>query len=494
MVNKHRLFMLGFGVLLSACATLPNETGSAKLLPLPNISQPPLTDPATLQLIQNWPKAQWWQILNNPELNRVIETALQDSPSLHAAQARLNQSAAVADFQAAEMLPTLNANAELHQRRFSSTDFYGPNGGKTFTGAYIDPAVFRYHLDIWGKDKAALAAALGQERAQASELAMAKLLLSTTIAHSYINLATTTEDLLLTQELSETAETLLKLNHLRWQQGISQRDPVYAAEQQLAAVRQQLTRLQHNAQLLRNQLAMLAGKGPDWGSSIQVQSGQLLAYLPTPTTLALGLLSHRPDVAAALWRVEAASQTVKIAKTRFYPDVNLVGFAGLRSLYLKDLFLSHGASLAYGVGPSVSLPIFEGGRLDAELSNQQAGYDAAVETYNQTLLTAVQQVADSIADWQQTRQHATEQEQALTAAQAEQRLAKQRFQAGISNRDATLEAETALLHQQLTSSAMHGAQLQAAIGLIAALGGGYEQNTTLSYPLNTMINQENNHD
>jgi outer membrane protein TolC len=117
-----------------------------------------------------------------------------------------------------------------------------------------------------------------------------------------------------------------------------------------------------------------------------------------------------------------------------------------------------------------------------------------VETYNHTLLTAVQQVADSIADWQQTRQHAAEQEQALSAAQAEQQLAKQRFQAGISNRDATLGAETTLLHQQLTSSTMHGAQLQAAIGLIAALGGGYEQNTTLSYPLNTMINQVNNHD
>jgi NodT family efflux transporter outer membrane factor (OMF) lipoprotein len=470
-------------MLITGCATLPNESSRAKMLSLPSINQTLPADPESTRLIEDWPKAQWWRMMNNPELNRLIETALQDSPNLNAAAARLQQSMAVADFQAAEMLPTLSANAEMHQRRFSSTDFYGPNGGKTFTGAYIDPAVFRYHLDIWGKDKAALEAALGQERAQASDLAMAKLLLSTAIARSYINLCTTTENLQLTQSLSEKAEAQLKLNQLRWQRGLSQRDPVYAAEQQLAATHQQLSTLRHQQQLLRNQIAMLAGKGPDWGNTIQPHSDKLPAHLPDPATLALGLLRHRPDVTAALWRVEAAAQTVKIAQTRFYPDVNLVGFAGLRSLYLKDLFMSHGASLAYGVGPSVSLPLFEGGRLDAELNNQQAGYDAAVDHYNQTLLSAAQQVADSVADWRQITEHDAAQEQALAAAEAENHLSSRRFLAGISSRDMTLEAEAKQLRQQLTSSEMHGAQLLAAIGLIEALGGGYEQSAAPSHIL-----------
>lgn len=477
-MRGHTLTQLMLSLcLLSGCVALPDLADSAKLLTMPSLSATPDNDPASNEIAREWPKAQWWQVLDNPELNRLIATALQDNPNLLAAEARVKQSAAIADFQAAEMLPTLNANAELHQQRFSGTDFYGPNGGKTFTGAYIDPAVFRYHLDIWGKDKAALEAALGRERAQASELAMTKLLLSTAIARSYIRLCAAEEDQQLSAQLSTTAETILQLSRLRRQQGLSQQDPVYAAAQQLAAARQRETSVRHQAQLLRNQLAMLAGKGPDWGISIQAHSGKLAASAPTPEVLALGLLAHRPDVAAALWRVEAAAQTVKIAKTRFYPDVNLVGFAGLRSLYLKDLLMSHGASLAYGMGPSVSLPIFEGGRLQAELNNQQAAYDAAVETYNQTLLSAVQQVADSMADWRQNREHDAEQERAQQAAEAENQLADKRFQAGISNRDASLEAETMLLKQQLTSSAMHSAQQLAAIGLIEALGGGYENTT-----------------
>ncbi|MGZ5076274.1 MAG: TolC family protein, partial [Methylobacter sp.] len=164
----------------------------------------------------------------------------------------------------------------------------------------------------------------------------------------------------------------------------------------------------------------------------------------------------------------------KVAKTNFYPDVNLVGFAGLRSLNLKDLFLSNGASLAYGMGPTITLPIFEGGRLEAELKNQQAAYDAAAESYNETLLVAVQQVADSLAEWRQTLEHDAAQERALEAAEAESTLAGRRYQAGLSTRDGIIDAKAALIRQRLTASGLRNAHLLAAVGLIEALGGGYE--------------------
>ena len=149
--------------LLNGCALLPEDGTRAKLLEMPSLKQTLNGDAQAEKIVREWPRAQWWQDFHNAELNRLIETALKDSPSLHAAAARLTQAEAVADFQAAEMLPSISASVELHHRRFSATDFYGPNGGKTFTGAYIDPVVFRYHLDLWGKDKAALEAALGKE-------------------------------------------------------------------------------------------------------------------------------------------------------------------------------------------------------------------------------------------------------------------------------------------------------------------------------------------
>lgn len=460
--------------LLNGCALMPEDGTRAKLLEMPSLNQTLNDDAQAGNIVRKWPKAQWWQAFHNAELNRLIETALKDSPSLHAAAARLTQAEAVADFQAAEMLPSIGASVEFHQRRFSATDFYGPNGGKTFTGAYIDPVVFRYHLDLWGKDKAALEAALGKERAQASELAMARLMLTTAIARGYIRLCSAEEDIELARGLSEQVAEKWRLAQLRWQSGLTSQDLVYAAEQQLEAARQRETSVRSQAQVLRNRLAALAGQGPDWGKSIRVDEIKIAGHLPEPEALSLGLLAHRPDVAAALWQVEAAAQLIKVAKTNFYPDVNLVGFAGLRSLNLKDLFLSHGASVAYGMGPTVSLPIFEGGRLEAELKNQQAAYDAAAESYNGTLLAAVQQVADSLAEWRLTLAHDAAQERALAASEAASKLAGKRYEAGLSSRDGIIEAEAALIQQRLTASELRNAHLLAAVGLIEALGGGYE--------------------
>ena len=479
MIRFNKTILLAASLsLLNGCALMPEDGTRAKLLETPSLKQTLNGDAQAEKIVREWPKAQWWQELHSAELNRLIETALKDSPSLHAAAARLTQAEAVADFQAAEMLPSIYANAELHHRRFSATDFYGPAGGQTFTGAYIDPVVFRYHLDLWGKDKASLEAALGKERAQASELAMARLMLSTAIARSYIRLCSAEEDIELAHALIEKAGEKWQLAELRWQRGLTSQDPVYASEQLVEAARQRETSVRSQAQVLRNRLAALVGQGPDWGKSIRAEEIEMAGHLPQPEAVSLGLLAHRPDVAAAMWQVEAAAQLIKVAKTNFYPDVNLVGFAGLRSLNLKDLFLSHGASVAYGMGPTVSLPIFEGGRLEAELKNQQAAYDAAAESYNGTLLAAVQQVADSLADWRKTVEHDAAQERALEAAEAASTLAGKRYQAGLSSRDGIIEAEAALIQQRLTASELRSAHQLAAVGLIEALGGGYE-NTTM---------------
>jgi NodT family efflux transporter outer membrane factor (OMF) lipoprotein len=465
--------------LLNGCALMPEDGARARLLEMPSLKQTLGGDAEAGHIVRQWPQAQWWQAFDNAELNRLVETALKDNPNLHAVAARLTQAEAVADFQAAEMMPRIGASVEFHHRRFSATDFYGPSGGKTFTGAYIDPVVFRYHLDLWGKDKAALEAALGKERAQASELAMARLMLSTAIARSYIRLCSAEEDIELARDLSKQATEKSQLAQLRWQRGLTGQDLVYAAEQQLEAAQQRETSVRSQAQVLRNRLAALAGQGPDWGRNIRVEAVEVAGHLPPPKSISLGLLAHRPDVAAALWQVESAAQLIKVAKTNFYPDINLVGFAGLRSLNLKDLFLSHGASVAYGMGPTVSLPIFEGGRLEAELKNQQAAYDAAAESYNGTLLAAVQQVADSLAEWRLTVEHDAAQERALQAAEAALELAAKRYEAGLSSRDGMIEAETALIQQRLTASELRNAHLLAAIGLIEALGGGYE-NTSIT--------------
>jgi len=474
---SRTLGVLSLALLLNACALSPETGTQAKPLAVPSLAQTLKAGDEAETWVKHWPRSNWWRDFHNAELNRLIETALQGNPDLRAAKARLSQAEAVADDRAAQMLPSVGAHVELIQRRFSATDFYGPNGGKTFTGANIDPLVFRYHLDLWGKDQAALEAALGKERAQASELAAARLVLAASIARAYFLLCAGEQASGFAQSLAEKAEDKLSLARLRWERGLTSKDSIHAEEQTLEAARQRVASFSAGTRILRNRIAALAGQGPDWGSSIQASSSAFAERFPLPEQLPLGLLAHRPDVSAALWRVEAAAQSVKVAKTNFYPDINLVGFAGLHSLNLKDLFLSHGASVAYSVGPTITLPIFEGGRLEAALKHEQSAYDGAVEGYNAALLDAVRQVADALAQWRESLSHDSAQENALEAAQAQAKLAEQRYRAGLSTRDGEIDAQAALIEQELKTSALQAEHLQAAVGLMEALGGGYENTT-----------------
>lgn len=471
--KKVAVLFASLPLILNACAWLPEDGVRAKLLDMPNIEQTVKLEPEAEKIVADWPKAQWWQDFHSPQLNQLIETALRNSPTLRAAIARLSQAEAAADYQAAEMLPSIGGIVDIHRRRFSETDFYGPTGGKTMTAAYLDVA-FRYHLDLWGKDQAALEATLGKEKAQASELAAARLVLSSAIAKTYFRLGAAEVETGLAHAMTQQQQEKLHLAQLRWQHGLTEQDPIHLGSQKLEAAQQREASLQVEAQILRNRLAALAGQGPDWGKKIQVSTSVFAKHFPMPEKLGLRLLTHRPDVAAALWQVEAAAKLVKVAKTNFYPDVNLVGFAGLRSLNIADLFLSHGASLAYSLGPTITLPIFEGGRLEAELKGEQAGYNSAVEIYNSTLLAAVQQVADALAIWRESHAHDSAQERAIHAAEMSIKLAEKRFQAGMSTRDGIIEANYTVLEQRLKASQLQATHLQAAVALFAALGGGYE--------------------
>ncbi len=230
--------------------------------------------------------------------------------------------------------------------------------------------------------------------------------------------------------------------------------------------------------LQRHLLAALAGKGPDWGQSIVVDSSLFPKRLSLPADLPLGLLTHRPDIAAARLHAEAAAEEIKVAETAFYPDVNLIAFTGLHSVSMTDVLLQV-ASLAYAVGPSIEFPIFEGGRLRANLTFQEATYDAAVERYNASLLHAVQEVADALTRWQEIEARLTEQKQSLEAALTNAHLAQALNRTGLNNRSDLLEARIQVLDQRYHLASLENEQFKTAVQLLKALGGGYTENDKL---------------
>jgi NodT family efflux transporter outer membrane factor (OMF) lipoprotein len=195
--------------------------------------------------------------------------------------------------------------------------------------------------------------------------------------------------------------------------------------------------------------------------------------LALPANLPADLLARRPDLAAQRWRLEAAASQIGAAKADFFPNVNLTAFAGFGATSLHGLDLLGAGSGIAGVGPALHLPIFDAGRLRANLRGRYGEYDAATEQYNQTLVDALRQVADQVASVRAAHQQLADQEDALSAAEDAYRLTLDRYRAGLTSYLDVLVNEERLLAERLNRVRLRGRSLALAVGTIRALGGGY---------------------
>jgi NodT family efflux transporter outer membrane factor (OMF) lipoprotein len=193
--------------------------------------------------------------------------------------------------------------------------------------------------------------------------------------------------------------------------------------------------------------------------------------LALPSALPADLLGRRPDIVASRWRVEAAAKDADAARADFYPNINLLLFAGLQAITFTH-FLESG-SRALGIGPAVHLPIFDGGRLRGNLGAKYADFDAAAEQYNQALADALREVADQVAAWRSIEGQEAEVGAALAAAQAAYDLSLARYRAGLTNYLTVLTTESQLTSQRVLAAELRARRLESAIGLARALGGGY---------------------
>jgi NodT family efflux transporter outer membrane factor (OMF) lipoprotein len=191
-----------------------------------------------------------------------------------------------------------------------------------------------------------------------------------------------------------------------------------------------------------------------------------------PDALPLALVGRRPDIVASRWRVEAMQGEIESARAQFYPNINLTAFAGFSTLSL-DRLLEAGSRIV-GIGPAIRLPVFEGGRLRAQLKGRVAGYDNAVATYNQTLTDALRDVADQVQSLRAAEAQGGHQRAATQAASNALRLARERERAGTTNMLPVLASELALVVQRKVELENQARRADLRVGLIRALGGGFE--------------------
>lgn len=472
---------VGCALYLGSCAWIPKGDPPAEYLEPPEMKE---TLAEVTSRLQQWPEDRWWEQFRNPELNELIETALKDNPGLKVVSARLRQAEALVKVEGARLLPFLEADASLTYERLSQHGVFAALNpevaGVRFMLGIINPLSFRYEFDFWGKNRALLEAALGHAAAEEAEKAEVRLRLTAGIARAYFRGLALQQQLNIVKAIVDIRRDLRNLAQTRFRLGLDNDQPVKIAVSEYEAAFKRQAGIRDQLDVQRHLLARLAGKGPD--EAIHLFSKPTVTIpnqVPAPEHLSIGLLVHRPDLAASLYRAYAASRLVKAAKAQFYPTIDLTGFVGFNALtltkgadQLANLLFS-GQSFSYGIAPGLRIPWFEGGRLRGELGAQRAEYDGAVELYNDTLLDAMREVADSLSAWQTTREMLESHKRLLASLGEDWRLAKVRLVSGLDDDREVLRHRYPVLEQEYVLRALESDQLVAAVDLIESLGGGY---------------------
>ena len=469
---KTILTCLAGVALLSGCADMTGLKPQGQLLSEQSVGA---TQSFTGVAPAPWPGDGWWRGLGGEPLDALIGEAFKENPDLAAADARVRQATAQTGLAEALLYPTLDAKASIPDAPFPD-NFPKPFAG--YTTAKQANLTASYVFDLWGGQRAAWEAALGQQRAAEVDRAAARLALSTRIAQAYSDLeyAFSAHDVAIAEQ--ERAKQLLDLTRQRVQAGIDSLALLHQAESTHASAEQKTSMTAQRIESVRVQLAVLLGQGPDRGLSIE-RPGQLnAAELALPENLPAELLGRRPDIVAARWRVEAARRNINAAKTQFYPNINLTAVFGVMAANSSDLFKS---SSRFGlVTPAISLPIFEGGRLRANLAGRDADYDLAVAQYNKTLIGAFNEVAESLSQLRSLQAQIEAQQRALASARQAWELSTQRYRNGVGGYLEVLILQQALHLAEDRMAEIRNRRIDVSIDLVRALGGGYRTDAPVS--------------
>jgi NodT family efflux transporter outer membrane factor (OMF) lipoprotein len=453
---------------LSACATVP------RLGPAPRAKAPAAYETAVTfdAPAADWPQDRWWTAYNDPQLDKLIDEALAGAPTLAEAQARARQAGALAEQAGAALAPQVGVEASVAGVKQSYNQgipsAFIPHGWRDAGRVAVGMA---WDLDLFGRNRANLAAATSEAQAARAEAAETRLALSTSIAGAYAGLAQLYAERDAARDAVRVRTKSEELIDARVARGLETKAAGERAHSARAAAQAELAALDEAIGLTKNQIAALLGQGPDRGRAIGRPTPGAIHAFGLPANLPAELVGRRPDLVAARLTAEAASHRIRAAKADFYPDVNLIAVIGQSSLGLR--MLTNSSSTFGQAGPAVTLPIFSGGRLEGAYRGARANYDLAVASYDQTLARALQEVADSVVSAQALDARLASSREALAAADTAYDLTRQRYARGLGTYLDVLSAEDALISEQRAVANLETRAFVLDVALIRALGGGY---------------------
>jgi NodT family efflux transporter outer membrane factor (OMF) lipoprotein len=468
--NAFSFFQMAVFFLLGGCAIFPSNSSSRAHVLDPNQLNTGSLFKSVATHPSSWTSQQWWKAYADPQLDRLVAEATAGNPAMRIAQARVAKVQALSGIARSSLFPSLQAGAVFTREQFTENQFIKAPYAGNWAWSNMATAGLIYDLDLWGKNRSALAAALDYVQMATAEAQEVQLALETTVVRVYVQLSLQYVMKDIAQATLRQRQDIMAITQKRLAAGLGTELDLRQAETPLPSARAEIERISETIELLHNQLSALTGKGPGDGEQIRRPFLSFNVPIRLPGTLPADLLGRRPDVVAQRWWVEAAGKGIDVAKAAFYPNINLTAFAGWQSLGFAK-FLSPG-SFIQGFGPAVTLPIFEGGRLRSQLGESRADYDIAVESYNATLIHALEDVANQIVSLRSLEKQRVESSTSSALANRAYDIALQGFRSGLTDYLNVLNAQNQTLAEAQRKTQVEARILDAYAGLMQAIGGG----------------------
>lgn len=417
-----------------------------------------------------------WTAFGDPGLNRVVERTLANSPDIASAYARVRAARATAGLADSGFWPTVGADAAQSRRRSSGNE-PNPFGGQTFDNVGVSATV-TYEFDLWGRVENLSRAAHAEYRSSHADLAAARHLAVTEVIRLWFDLRQARAECTTLAEEFDTRMHAVELLSAREAAGLIGGDDVARAKLEAARAKVEFDSISLRAALLRNALIAAIGDTPGQTTFADPDDSREVTLPPVPVSVPSALLRSRPDIVSADLRLDAALARQGAARSNYYPNLTLSATGGYSSVSSGDLLDKD--SRRWAMGPTLNLPIFTGGRNDAELEQSRARFDAEWAAYRKTLLTAFRETEDALV----TLDRLAEREKLIAAvnesAADSLRFARARYAPGVSsNLEVTLASRDMLLAKR-EAIRVHYDRLRATANLGRALGSGWSADTDLA--------------
>lgn len=452
----------------------------------PKYKAPSVPTPPAYKEMGNWKTAQpsdqnlgekWWEIFQDPQLNALEQQINVSNQNLKAAVAQYQEARAALRYARADYYPTISAAPSATRQRYSDNRPGSAARGTTFND-FVLPVDLSYQVNAWGRVSKNVESYREQAQASAADLAVVNLTMHTDLAIDYFAARTLDAEEKLLQNTVAQYQQALQLNEERYAGGLASEVEVEQAQTILETTQAQLVDVGVARAQYEHAAAVLVGKPP---ADFSLPPLPLTASPPAiPVGVPSELLERRPDIAAAERQVASANAQVGLAKTAYYPLVNIVGSGGFESGTITTLL--QGPSALWSVGASVAETIFDGGRRHALNDEAKAAYDSTVASYRQTVLTAFQQVEDNLAALRILEQEAGVQATAVQSAQRSLALSNTRYEGGVTSYLEVITAQNAALSDEVTAVNVLGRRMASAVLLVQALGGGWDRSNLPERP------------